>query len=152
MFITKTRTRGHSTYKCFSSVAIVACLTLTTALLSWSAAAETDEIRERHATQSNSQNQQKRAPNWQRLANRLNLDDQQNENFVAVMSRHHQLRVELRQSSGLKEAVQGLDEDVEKELTHILSEEQLAQFISHREEKRQRRHNKHNGKHKEKHG
>ena len=157
MFIAKTTARQYFTAKFLSLNSLFTCLALTTLMSSMSVSAQTDGTTEQRSAQSNKASQstehkQKREPNWQRLAQRLNLGDTQKEGFVAAMSRYHQRRVELRQSSGLKEAMQEIDQEVERELANILSEEQLAQFISHREEKKRRHHQRSNGKKKEKRG
>jgi len=136
----------HSVVKYLSSMALISCLCAAALSVSWAAYAETNGVNHNQNSTENSEHRKKREPNWQHLAQRLNLDDNQKTAFIAMMSQHHQRRVELHQSSGLRQAMQEMDIENEQELANILSEEQLSQFISHREERKLRRHSKRKNK------
>ena len=83
--------------------------------------------------------QERRRPNWQRLARRLQLSESQTAEFIDIMSRQHQQRIDARAASGIKQTMQSIDHQVESELAAILDSNQLAQFKAQKNKRRKQR-------------
>ncbi len=81
----------------------------------------------------------KRQPNWDRLADRLQIDDSRRDDFISVMEAQHQQRREIRENSGVREAMESLDGELQTTLAGILSAEELDNFNAHREKRKQRK-------------
>lgn len=98
------------------------------------------EFSDGHQGQANDKSKRKRKPNWNKLAEKLNLDDSQKSAFIEVMKEQHKKRVAIKQSSGVREAMDTVDTELQQSLASVLNEEQLANFVNHQEKRKNRRH------------
>ena len=80
----------------------------------------------------------KRQPNWDRLADRLQIDDSRRADFISAMEAQHQQRKEIRENSGVREAMDSLDGELQATMASILSAEELDNFNAHREKRKPR--------------
>jgi hypothetical protein len=90
--------------------------------------------------QANDKPKRKRKLNWNRLADKLNLDDSQKSTFIEVMNEQHKKRKAIKKNSGIREAMDAVDTELQQSLASVLNEEQLANFIDHQENRKKRRH------------
>ena len=85
-----------------------------------------------------------RQPNFERMADRLELSDEQRTEFISVMEAQHAQRVEIMANSGTRESMRALREDTRGQLADILTDEQMTQL-----EEGARKHRKNGGKRRE---
>ena len=86
----------------------------------------------------------KRQPNFERLAEKLGLQENQVDSFVAIMEEHHQKRRQIKQAQtdNKRELMSQHRQALLTALGAVLDEQQLADFEQHLQDRRRpdRRH------------
>lgn len=83
------------------------------------------------------------APDWNKLADDLNVYDSQRTSFISIMTRQHEQRMQMQRKlhEQMRELMRGqmeaMDRDVRKQLASVLAQEQLQRFEQLMSERRE---------------
>lgn len=85
----------------------------------------------------------KRQPNWERLADKLELSEGQTVEFVALMQSQHEQRKQIMEENGVHEKLSSLRQETREKLSSVLTEQQFESWEEHLQKRKMRKKGKH---------